>query len=226
MSRGVTRYNVVDHYIIGTPLGELFETPPFPRCNWCLGYPAHFDRLEKSLVLSPRGSFTPLHLEAYGMQGWMYLISGRKTWEFYPSRHLLALFDPIFREFYDPRKHTPDQFPMLPFPEKYVGTMQGGELLFFPSGWIHQVETTEASYGIGANLFNDYQIEENMRWWLFERTFHLEGALDLKQVILDMPPERFSGPGGHARAQAALSLCQAWEARVHELAEPSKCEAE
>jgi hypothetical protein len=67
ISRGVTRYNVVDHYIVGTPLGELFETPPFLRCNWCLGYPAHFDRLEKSLVLSPRGSFTPLHLEAYGM---------------------------------------------------------------------------------------------------------------------------------------------------------------
>jgi hypothetical protein len=56
-----------------------------------------------------------------------------------------------------------------------------------------------------------------MRWWLFERTFQMEGSLDLKQVILDMPLERFSGPCGHARAQAALSLCQAWEARVHEL---------
>jgi hypothetical protein len=53
----------------------------------------------------------------------MYLISGRKTWKFYPLRYLLALFDPIFREFYDPRKHAPDQFPMLPFTEKYMGTM-------------------------------------------------------------------------------------------------------
>lgn len=217
MRSGVARYNVVDHYLADTALGALFETPPFLRANWCLGAPAHFDKIEKSLMLSPAGSFTPLHLETYGMQGWAYLIAGRKSWEFYPPPYVLSLFDPIFREFYDPRKHTPEQFPMLPFVEKYVGTMQGGDLLFFPSGWIHQVQTTEASYGIGANLFNDYQIEDHMRWWLFERTFQFHGSLDLKQVILDMPAERFSGPAGHARAQSALKLCRDWEARIAEV---------
>jgi len=214
---GTPRYNVVDHSIVGTPLGALFEAPPFLRCNWFLGPPARLDSQEKSVVLSPQGSFTPLHLDAYGMQGWMYLITGRKTWELYPPRHLLALFDPIFKEFFDPRKHAPERFPLLVFTEKHVGAVAGGDLLFFPAGWIHQVETTEASFGVGGSLINEFQIEEHMRWWLWERTLHLEGPLDLKQVLLDMPEDRFLRPPGRASAEAALILCREWEARMKEI---------
>ncbi len=214
----VTNYNVVDHHIVGTPLGDLCEPPAFLRCNWFIGPPADYDEMEKSVVLSPAGSFTPLHLDAYGMQGWMYLIEGRKTWELIPPDYLLAAFDPIRKEFFDPRQHSTAQFPLLRHAEKYVGMIVGGDLLYFPAGWIHQVETHEASYGFGGSLINDYQIEAHMRWWLWERTLCLDDGLDLKRVLEAMPQERFSGAQGRARVAAALSYCDSWETRMKKLA--------
>ena len=202
------RHNVVDFYIAGTPLGDLVEVPPFLTHNWFLGAPANRDEMEKSLVLSPAGSFTSLHLDAYAMQGWMYLIAGAKTWRFYPPEAALAAFDPVLKQFYDPRVHSLGQFPLLPEMDCYEGTLRGGELLYFPAGWIHQVATTELSFGAGGSLINDYQIEDHMRWWLWERSLHLEGTLDLKRVIEQMPLDRMSGPAGYARAQAALALCR------------------
>ena len=211
------RHNVVDFYIAGTPLGDLVEVPPFLRHNWFLGAPANRDELEKSLVLSPAGSFTSLHLDAYAMQGWMYLIAGSKTWRFYPPDAALAAFDPVFKQFYDPRLHSLEQFPLLARMDCLEGTVRSGELLYFPAGWIHQVATTELSFGAGGSVINDYQIEDHMRWWLWERTLHLEGTLDLKRVIEQMPPDRMSGPAGYARARAAIALCERWETRMIEL---------
>jgi len=213
----IARHNVVDFYIAGTPLANLVEVPPFLTQNWFLGPPAHRDELEKSLVLSPAGSFTPLHLDAYAMQGWMYLIAGSKTWRFYPPEGALAAFDPVFKQFYDPRLHSLAQFPLLAQVDCYEGTIRGGELLYFPAGWIHQVTTTELSFGAGGSVINDYQIGEHMRWWLWERTLHLEGTLDLKRVIEQMPADRISGPAGYARVQSAIALCESWETRMSEL---------
>ena len=218
--QGQAKFNVVDHYIAGTPVGDLFEVPAFLRHNWFLGAPLHLDELEKCIVLSAAGSFTSLHLDSYGMQGWMYLIEGCKSWEFYSPRHLMAAFDSHQRRFYDPRKSDPDQFPLLPFATKYTGTARGGDLLYFPAGWIHQVETSDASFGIGGSLLNDYQIGDHMRCWLWERTFQFHDDVDLKQAIEAMPADRFSGPEGRARADAALALCASWETRIRELSPP------
>lgn len=213
------RHNVVDFYIAGTALGDLVEVPPFLTHNWFLGAPANRDELEKSLVLSPAGSFTSLHLDAYAMQGWMYLIAGSKTWRFYPPEAALAAFDPVFKQFYDPRLHSLQQFPLLGRMDCYEGTIRGGELLYFPAGWIHQVATAEPSFGAGGSIINDYQIEDHVRWWLWERTLQLEGTLDLKRVIEQMPLDRISGPAGRARVQAAIALCERWERRMKELAQ-------
>ena len=96
--------------------------------------------MEKSLVVTPPGSFTPLHMDAYGMQGWMYLIEGRKHWEICPPGAVLALFDPIFKEFFDPRTHDASVFPLLPSAEKYVGTIEGGDLFYFPGAQLSEVD--------------------------------------------------------------------------------------
>lgn len=214
MRHDINQYNVVDHRIVGTPLGDLFTTPPYLSCNWFMGTPINYDEYEKNLILSPKGSFTSLHLDAYGMQGWVYLIAGCKVWEFYPPQYVHNAFDPIYREFFDHRKHSLEQFPLLALAEKYIGTMKAGDLLYFPSGWIHEVETTEISMGVGGALINDYQIEAHMYWCLWEQTFNLHHRLNLKQAILEMPPERFSSPQGITRSQAALQLCRDWELRT------------
>jgi hypothetical protein len=207
----------VDHSIVDSPLGALFEVPVFLRWNWFVKSGIDFDSLEKSVICSPPGSFTPLHLDAYGMQGWMYLICGKKVWELYPPHAVPVLFDPVFKEFYHAQKHAAERFPLLSCADRYVGTIEGGDLLFFPAGWPHQVTTVEASFGFGGSLINDFQIEEHMKWWLWERNLGLAGSLDLKTLILNLPPERFADAQGQARAQRALTLYNEWEGRMRAL---------
>lgn len=210
------RYNVVDHSVVEAPLGKLFEPPPFLRHNWFEHAPANFDSMTKSVVLSPAQSFTPIHLDAYGMQGWMYLIAGRKHWRVYHPKDLLLLWDPVFKSFYDPRKHDLAQYPARHLAEPWEGTLEAGELFYFPAGWVHEVSTPVPSFGVGGSVFNDYQIVEHMRWWLWEKTLRLQGTLDLARVVREMPRERFSGPEGRARAEQALALYESWRKRMNE----------
>lgn len=208
--RGET-YNVVDFYLTGTPLADLVDVPAFLRHNWFLGFPAGLDRYEKSLVLSPPTAFTPLHLDSYAMQGWMYLIAGRKTWTCYAPSCVGAAFDPAAKRFFDSRSDPPDRFPGLPQCDRYEGEIGGGDLFYFPSGWIHEVATHAVSYGIGGSVLNDYQIVDHMTWWLWEREQAFEGSLDLARVIEAMPPGRFANEDTRRQAASALAMCRAWE---------------
>lgn len=207
--------NVVDFYLAGTPLATLFDVPPFLRHNWFLGYPAQCDQYEKSLVVSPSGAFTPLHLDSYAMQGWMYLIAGRKTWTCYAPSSVGAAFDPVEKRFFDSRRDRPEVVPALAGCDRFEGEIGAGDLLYFPAGWIHEVATHATSYGVGGSVLNDYQIVEHMEWWLWEREHGLEGSLDLARVIDEMPDGRHAGDDGRRRAARALELCRQWEAARH-----------
>lgn len=203
-------YNVVDFYLRDTALGRLFDVPPFLRHNWFLQPPASVDHYEKSLVLSPAGAYTPLHLDSYAMQGWMFLIAGRKTWICYGPDSIDAAFLYPEKRFRNTRQ---DPLGPLAACERWQGEIGRGDLLYFPAGWVHEVATHEISYGLGGSVLNDYQIEAHMRWWLWERDLNFEGSMDLKRVVAEMPPHRFSEPDGRRRAEAALQLCQTWESR-------------
>ena len=208
MKAGVVRYNVVDHTLVGTAFGAIFEAPDFFGQNWFLGPPAHLDRMARSLVLTAAGTFTPLHLDAYGMQGWMYLVTGRKLWELYPPSEALSLWDPLAKTFYDPTKHRPEAFPALAHAARWVGAAAAGDLMYVPAGWVHQVETTEASLGVGGSVLNDHQIVEHVRCWLWERTMDLQGPLDLEKLLLELPRDRYADDLGWARGREALELCR------------------
>lgn len=195
--------NVIDCYIADHALGKLFDVPWFLAHNWFIGPPAGRDEVEKSLILSPAGSFTSLHLDAYAMQGWMYLIEGEKIWRFYRPADALRAFDTASGEFRHPDDAT----------DYFEGAIRGGDLIYFPSGWIHEVRTTKTSYGVGGALLNDFQIEEHMRGWLWERAHGFAGAMALKRVIREMPAQRYADPCGHIRARRAIALCEKWEAQ-------------
>ncbi|MFN7934474.1 MAG: cupin-like domain-containing protein [Bryobacteraceae bacterium] len=201
-------YNVVDFYLHHTSLGTLFEVPSFLRNNWFLQPPANQDQYEKSLILSPSGAYTPFHLDSYAMQGWMFLIAGHKTWTCYHPDHLHTAFHSAQARFYDSRADSIDDFPGLSACPRWQGDIGPGDLLYFPAGWIHEVATHEISYGVGGSVLNDYQIEDHMKWWLWELDMGFQGAMDLKYVIETMPRHRFSGPAGLKRAANALALYQ------------------
>lgn len=204
-------FNVVDFYLAGTKMGALFEVPAFLRQNWFLGEPAGRDQYEKSLVVSPAGSFTALHQDSYAMQGWMYLIAGRKRWTCYSPDSVAAAFHAERKRFYHSREDSATEFPGLEACDRYEGTIGAGDLFYFPAGWIHEVATDAVSYGVGGSVLNDFQIEDHMRWWLWEREMGFEGSMDLKRVIAEMPERRFANEAGKRRAAAALAACERWE---------------
>jgi hypothetical protein len=213
-----TDVNVVDHSIVGTPLGINLEPPAFLKRSWFSDTPG-WEKMDLSLVLSPANAFTRLHIDSYGMQGWMYLIAGRKHWTLYPPKFRQAVFDPVLREFFHSRRHSPERFPLAQCITKYVGDLGAGELLFFPAGWAHEVSTSELSLGIGGSLLNEFQIDEHVDCWLWERTIGLAGVFDLQGQLSQRLPELSSR---HApRAASAFEFCQRWEARQRELAAES-----
>src|SRR5690606_755935 len=99
LRQGEARYHVVDHPVNNSPLATTFDVPLFLRQNWFLNSGSNADGYEKSLICSAAGSFTPIHVDAYGMQGWMYLLYGKKQWELYHPRDIPLLFDDVFKEF-------------------------------------------------------------------------------------------------------------------------------
>ena len=209
-----TGWNIVDHHIVDTPLAPFAEPPPFLRRNWFVGPPVGWDGMERSVVLTPAGRFSPLHLDSYGMQGWMALAAGRKTWELLSPADTPGAWLPAEKRFFDGRTDDPARVPALASATAYTATLAAGELLFFPGGWAHQVDTDEASHGFGGSLLNEHQVEAHVRGWLWEREQGVAGDLDLRAALERMPAERVHTPGGRANLTAALRACAEWEARA------------
>ena len=135
MRAGRARWNVVDHSVLETPLADRFVPPTFLRHNWFEGSGMDTDRFVASVNCSVRGSFSPIHVDPYGMQGWMYLIFGRKRWRLYPRKQIPLLYDMTLRTLYHRTQHDAAQFPLLEMADYWEGELGPGELLFFPAGW-------------------------------------------------------------------------------------------
>lgn len=211
--RGATTIDIT-HPLDDTALADKVEIPPFLQFNWFADSSEFHSSPIKDIFYSPKGLFTPLHIDFYGVQSWMYVVYGKKVWECYPPKYLPILFDSLFNEFYNTRKNSPEQFPLANLAEKFVATIEAGDLIFVPAGWPHQVETLEETFTIKGVLINDYQIEDSIKTWLWSRALYEPGFNDLKQLILNLPPERMSGEEGYKRTQAALALCNKWEAHI------------
>ena len=248
LRQGDTRYSVVDHSTAGTPFGEAVRDPAVLQWNWLAdplaasfppGLRGWWDR---SLVASAAGTYTPLHTNSYGLSGWMYLCYGHKVWHFYPPQSRGALYDPLFKDFYDPRLAVeergapasagdPDgyasRFPLAPLvrDEERSGVLRGGELMVFPGGWMHRVETLAESLGFGGGVLNRQRVVDATRWWLVDRSLGFRGTLDLEAFLehrlaaLTVAAGGAALPGGDTSADVervaqALRLCRRWAART------------
>jgi hypothetical protein len=205
--------NIVDHSLVGTALAEALVLPEFLTRDWFVRI-AGFERMQKNLVCSPAGSFTPLHIDAYGMQGWLYLAGGRKRWTLYAPSQVPLLYDVAMRRFLDARAWDRERLPLAPLAEAYEATQEAGELIYFPAGWPHQVATEGASWGFGGSLLNAEQIEAHVQVWLWERTLGLQGEMDLAAEIVRLASDE-PARAGVVRAQAMIA---AWERRRAALA--------
>lgn len=130
----------------------------------------------------------------------MFLAEGRKWWELTPVSEQVFIFDPIFKEFYDYAKaarlkkddpvgyHRYEaRFPHRHLATRIVGELNKGEILWFPPGWVHQVWTYEAGFGVGGAIHNHYVLSDTIYSHLFNRSFSIEDTtVNVKAMLLTM----------------------------------------
>lgn len=206
------RFNVVDHSVLETPLADKFQPPGFLRHNWFQGSPYDTDRFVASVNCSVKDSYSPIHVDPYGMQGWMYLLFGHKRWRLYPPDMIPLVYDMTSRRFYHRRRDDPARFPLLDWADYWEGEIEAGDLLYFPAGWAHEVVTFEASFGLGGALVNDFQVVESTRSWLWEYAQSGPGDFDYIAFISVMAGKRPRTPDCTARTADALTLFADWQA--------------
>ena len=207
---GASRYYVFDHAVAESPFFGKVTTPSFLRQNWL------DDQYALTLTVSGKGSFSPLHEDGSGEQAWMYLIMGEKHWEIYPPVTRPLLWDSLYKDFYNPRTSDPSRFPYLKHAEsaRMHAVAKGGELIFLPPGWIHQVLTTQDSFGLGGNIVNEFQSYQSMETGLNEKSHALRHDFNLIELMHAMQGKTET-KYGERELRAAIALGLQWQQRIH-----------
>jgi len=217
LARGAPGPNIVDHSIVDTPLAAELPLPHFLTRDWFVRIPGHAC-MQKNLVCSPAGSFSPIHVDAYGMQGWLYLAGGRKHWTLYAPVHVPLLYDVALRQFLDARAWDRERLPLAPLAEAFEATQEPGDLIYVPAGWPHQVVTPVPSWGFGGSLLNAERIDVHVQCWLWERTLGVASEIDLAAELRRLAPELAPEDPARVRVARSEALILAWERRNAALA--------
>ncbi len=206
------RYNVVDHAILDTPLADRFTPPAFLRHNWFVGSAYDTNRFVASVNCSVKDSYSPIHVDPYGMQGWMCLLFGRKRWRLYAPEQIPLIYDMTSRRFFHRKFDDPAKFPLLDMADYWEGEIEAGDLMYFPAGWPHEVVTFEESFGVGGALVNDFQIVESVRSWLWEYSQSGPGDFNFVDFVKSMSESRPRCTDCASRTASALKLYSDWQA--------------
>lgn len=105
------------------------------------------------VYIGPKHSSTPLHVDVFGSYSWSANVSGQKKWLMIPpskTQHLKSLYPHLPADLYQLDDHQ-RLFETLEAFEIY---QNAGEVLFVPSGYMHQVLNLEDTISINHNWFN------------------------------------------------------------------------
>jgi hypothetical protein len=116
-----------------------------------------------SLFVSPEGTISDLHIDAFGSNFWMALFSGSKKWTFFRPQvssqlrpRFIDSFDPVFD--IDLTTASGQKVAIGLGPATVV--LQPGQVLFVPAGSPHRVENLESSVAVSGNFVDDSNISE------------------------------------------------------------------
>eukprot|EP00088_Acartia_fossae_P012019 TRINITY_DN16148_c0_g1_i2.p1 TRINITY_DN16148_c0_g1~~TRINITY_DN16148_c0_g1_i2.p1 ORF type:complete len:266 (-),score=30.96 TRINITY_DN16148_c0_g1_i2:69-827(-) len=133
-----------------------------------------------SLFIGAKGTGSGLHVDAFGSHFYMYLISGRKRWKFYPAERIKDL-NPVFWDSLDPT-FPKDIDPTIP---SYTVDLCAGETLFVPAGCPHTVLNLEQTVAVSGNFVNQTNVQ------LFKKHMKVNAlkdprSFDLLQEMLNL----------------------------------------
>jgi hypothetical protein len=101
-----------------------------------------------AISVTDKGYFTESHIDELGSITWVGLCRGKKQWNFYsPDLQGGKVYVQWSKAALDGKGEMPEPTHSI--------SMEAGDVLISPSGWIHDVGTLENSFGISSSVFLD-----------------------------------------------------------------------
>jgi ribosomal protein L16 Arg81 hydroxylase len=159
---------------------ELFNDYAVPSFfkSWLDFLPGEMKPRLKWLYIGPKGSGSPLHTDIWDTSAWNGVFTGKKLWHFYPLDQLEFLYD------LRPDTFNPDyeKYPLLKKVKPLSCIQSPGDIVFTPSGWIHQVYNAEPGISLTENFINKTNAEVVRN--IFERSNQSELLQYLKTLMV------------------------------------------
>lgn len=132
--------------------------------TWLLGKEKNYPKIQYYLLTSVEGCYMDYHIDMNGSTVWYHLIVGKKEiCLIKPTETNLSLYEKWHKMNEERKLKKLDITSFLsssiePKTIRYV-TMEPGDTVIIPSGYIHAVSTTKNSVVIGGNFFHYLAIE-------------------------------------------------------------------
>lgn len=107
------------------------------------------------LFIGPAYSYIPMHIDFYNTAAWHVVLEGQKTWYFFSPDQEKYLYN--FEV--DMNNIDYEKYPLLKEANCIYCVQEPGDLVFNPSGWIHQVINTKPVISFSENYINSTNIE-------------------------------------------------------------------
>ncbi|KAL6299466.1 Clavaminate synthase-like protein [Sparassis latifolia] len=146
-----------------TSLQTFYTIPEVFQDDWMNSYYSACTEDDFRFVyVGAAGTFTPLHRDVYASYSWSTNVCGRKRWWLFPPGQTPYLLrkggEEHMETAYDVRDVDKDVFPHFSQAHPIVIEQNGGETIFVPSGWYHQVENLTDCISINHNWCNSVNL--------------------------------------------------------------------
>ena len=169
---------MVEHLICGPSLFQrhnlLALVPP--------GAPTHYHS-GMQLILGRTGSYTDVHTDWYGTDGYLELLEGRKAWYLAPpeKQHL-------FRDIFEDKNVNVTKFSaaltsQLAEMNCHVIIQEAGDVVFVPGGWVHCVKNLTDTVAIGGSYLRAWKLPFLVQYLRMTSRKSADSILDWRGVF-------------------------------------------
>jgi Cupin-like domain len=114
------------------------------------------------VLAGPAGATTYIHRDRHRTHAWLAQIVGRKRWTIFPPDQFSLVYNKDFESGAPPFVNisNPDleNFPGFKDASPIEFVLEPGELVFMPSGWLHQVTSLDPALSVSGNFVNGSNI--------------------------------------------------------------------
>ena len=116
-------------------------------------FPNGYQHSWPSLFIGAKGTQSDLHVDSGGTNFWLYLLSGKKEWRFFPREDQINLYKSTYSAKFEPDVFNPDfkKYPLLSKSNMYHTIQNPGDLVFIPGSCPHAVRNLDNIHGISMN---------------------------------------------------------------------------